>query len=261
MNVLTPRVLRTLRFVDGLERVGYAPTKDEVDSFAAAPDPVESQGVVLDFLWDYLEQVQNSVEPASSHMSRLRWVEVDEGRISLTSLGRAVLLAQQEGPALGDDLIEAAVDPSDTFAYARLLGRLSALEDTLMIDPYIDQQQLIELAQLPRLRRVLTSLPGRNTTDKEARRVRLSMVMSKVNRPLELRIAPAGVLHDRIMIPEMGGVVQLSSSLNSITERVSIVTTLGADLSASLRQHYDEIWRDADTILAPTENDPSGTGR
>lgn len=112
----------------------------------------------------------------------------------------------------------------------------------MIVDPYLDQDQLLTLATFPTVTRILTS--NRNA---KSRKPVFAIVPGSAPH-LEVRMAAEKELHDRIVIPAEGGALMLGSSLNSITRRFSVGTTLEESSSRLIRAHYDSLWDQASTV-------------
>ncbi|WP_157157582.1 hypothetical protein [Diaminobutyricimonas sp. LJ205] len=245
MNIIESDVQRVLAYIASLNERGYQPSLVEVDEYGLAPDRLRGDGYIEPGLFlDLLQSEREQSEEYSSYLHRLGWIAAEGNGVSLTPAGRATLAAAPKGDTTEDSAaIEAVVDPSDAFAYARLISHVGRLADSLLIDPYIDPDQLMWLTRLPRLSRVLTSLPTRNATDRETRRTEMLAVLAARRPGPNVRVLEGGELHDRVVIPAVGSALMLSTSLNSITRRLSVITSVGPDTSDALRRHYEALWQ------------------
>lgn len=180
--------------------------------------------------------------------SRLHWIEVTEGAVHLTQLGKAVLQAANSANLESDSTIEVLIDPSNQFAYAQVMNKIAQVGESLVVDPYLNAETAIDLAQIHTVKRVLTG--NRNIHKLEGR---FSIVMR--SRPdFEIRYLEQKSLHDRYVISEAGSVTVLGSSLNSIAHRQGVITPLDTMGSKFISDAYEKLWRQASSLKELSES-------
>ena len=181
-----------------------------------------------------------------------KWISVDDGRVTVTQLGRAVVMAADaESPA--DEVVQAALDPNDPLAYARLVARLTQLEDVMVVDPYFRATQLLQLYELPTLTRVLTS---EKIGKKDLVAIRSTAGVITWDRTFEIRAAPPETgVHDRYLIPRVGAIFQVGTSLKGVGHSFTVMSEM-QDVSELVRERFEAIWKDSGVIF-PANDDSS----
>jgi hypothetical protein len=241
-------------YVEAVRRQGHALRKAEFEAYAAAWEPKVTKPVdwtALRLLSEMDEVTANSalgrgrvVEPMLDFMVRVRWMTLSAGEVDITPLGRAVL-RESNTPLPASDTgstVEVVIDPNDPFAYAQLMSKITSLDSCMVIDPYLDVDQLLTLANYNTVTRVLTG------TSKLKQIAPVFAQMAEKVPHLALRSLKQNELHDRFIIPEQGSAYMLGSSLNSITKRFGVATTLEPSSSKLISKHYDTLWGKADQV-------------
>lgn len=98
-----------------------------------------------------------------------------------------------------EDVVEIVLDPDDRFAYARALGELTSMPDSMIVDPYFRFEQLVDVLELGTVTRVLTS---RKIGPAALARLALGLKAVTEGQPFEVRLTAE--LHDRYFIPRAG---------------------------------------------------------
>lgn len=138
-------------------------------------------------------------ESTCEHLIRLHWIH-DRDDVELTPVGRALLRALNR-PALNEqvaDVFEIVLTPSNPFAYAQALGGLTSVDDGLLVEPYFRLEQLMDIAELDNITRVLVG-GGLKPRDIEL----LATGLAGLRETRQLEIRQARELHDRYLIPEV----------------------------------------------------------
>lgn len=117
------------------------------------------------------------------------------------------------------------------------MAKITSLGDCLIVDPYLDEQQLLTLASFTNVTRILTG-------DKhlKAKGPVFGLVLQAAPH-LEVRTVKQGDLHDRFAIPAHGSVYMLGSSLNAIAKRFGVATTLEVSSSRLISENYETTWK------------------
>jgi hypothetical protein len=177
-------------------------------------------------------------ETMTAYLLRLGWIKQDVNVFTPTNLGLAIL-REANSPLPNSDVgstLEIVIDPSNPFAYAQLMAKITSLGDCLIVDPYLDEQQLLTLAGFTNVTRILTGDKNRKANGPV-----FGLVLQAAPH-LEVRTVKQGELHDRFAIPAHGSVYVLGSSLNSIAKRFGVVTTLEESSSRLISDNYKTTW-------------------
>lgn len=249
MEIIGEEAHRLLAYVEAVARQGHTLTSSEFNAYADGwgQKVTYTGGSALSLT---IAEMQRSiaasvygsrtkdVEPLLDYLCRLMWLEMKGDLVEITSLGKAVL-REANSPKPDSDTestLEVVIDHTNPFAYAQLMAKITTLGDCMIVDPYLDVQQLLTLAEFPNVTRILTG-----DKDLKAKTPQFSLVL-KVASHLELRTVKQGDLHDRFVIPGNGSVYMLGSSLNSIAKRFGVATTLEESSSKLIAENYDKIW-------------------
>jgi hypothetical protein len=210
-----------------------------------------------------MERTYGKAEPYSNYLIRTG-LALDLGGMFVTDEGRALLKALNV-PALDEsagDVFEIVLRADNPFAYAQALEALSRHgDDCMLVEPYFRLEQLMDIAELDNITRVLTGPRGKRQ-EREVLAVGLAGLPE--HRELEVRVATS--LHDRYLIPKNGAALMLGASLGGIGKKVSTLTTLGEVASTALAHAHESIWAEAErleprsAVKASTEA-PNGAGQ
>lgn len=80
-------------------------------------------------------------------------------RLQITSLGRALLREAEIGESDDEQVSVVVLERDDVLAYPKLVGRLAALGDGLLVDPYLRLEHLHHLVISTQLTRLLVGKP------------------------------------------------------------------------------------------------------
>jgi hypothetical protein len=264
MEISSSEARQALHYLSSVHRHGYSPTPAELDAYAGGPTPrftpAPGRGMMRwtsDFeefqRSDDLRTGRASIESFSTYLLRLGWAAVvPEKRLSITALGSAVLGAMNDEAALDIQMVVArAIDPDDPFAYAKVIGEIAGSDDAMVVDPYLKSDGLQDLLRLPSVSRVLTSDESRPGKTKPSPKIAVfeHMVEASVVTGFELRTLPLTQMHDRYVIPKTGSVLNLTTSFNSIGQRIGVAVWLPELPSAAIRDAHAALW-DAGTKVA-----------
>lgn len=261
MEIIGETAHRLLTYVEAVTRQGHVLTVEELSAYEDGWEPKVTFSPNGQFA-GMIAALQQLSRAASASMGtsdagteresfidflgRVRWLRVSDGTVEITSLGKAVL-REANAPLPPSDVgstLEVVIDPNDPFAYAQLVSRISGFDECLIVDPYLDLDQLMMLSSVSSVNRILTSNKRSKTN------VPVFAVALGVAPHLELRMAEEKLLHDRIVIPAEGSALMLGSSLASITRRFGVATPLEETSSRLIRDEYNKIWDSAKVIEA-----------
>jgi hypothetical protein len=135
------------------------------------------------------------------------------------------------------------IEPDNALSRLRevqeMLGELRG--SIFICDPYVSSATIDMLTHLDNATDI--KLLTMNIKDKEQPAVRRDMkaFAAEHKKPLEVRIGPAGHLHDRYVIHDDGMLI-VGTSLNSIGLKQSFVVTVGEDIRAIVLSAFDDAW-------------------
>ena len=164
-------------------------------------------------------------------------------------LYRTLARAEMKAPADSQGTFISAGNALDALAaVAKVLS--NAKQSVLIIDPYLDEKALIDFAPMCAEQvsvKLLADEKGHKPGLKPASERFKSQFGS--DRPLEVRLAEARSLHDRVMIVDGVGVWILTQSLNALAARspASIVRVEGDAASLKI-DAYEIMWQAAKSI-------------
>lgn len=186
-------------------------------------------------------------ETWAEYLLRLKWAAGDSSAMQITQLGRTVLseLGREQISLDSDEPLHVLVEPTDPFAYVRVFASIASRSGGLLVDPYLEIEQVLDVLKVASIRRILTG------SKKQQMHPLMSMALGRLENPPELRWIDASKLHDRFFLPDMGDILMLGSSLNSIAKRPGIVVQI-KDAAAvdAVRTAYRAIWESA-TVIEP----------
>jgi hypothetical protein len=164
-------------------------------------------------------------------------------------LYRALAVAEVRAPVSAQGTFVAAGNSFDAFAaMGKVLG--TATRDILVVDPYLDEKALTDFAPLAH-----EGVSIRLLADGSAPKPTLIPASKRwatqygATRPLEVRLAPARTLHDRVIITDAVSAWVLTQSLNAFAGRSPASIVRVDQETATLKvSAYDAIWREATPI-------------
>jgi hypothetical protein len=159
-------------------------------------------------------------------------------------LHRALARAERAAPAHSQGGFIPAGNAFDALtAVGKVLG--TAKRDVLIVDPYMDEKALTDFALL-----APEGIPIRLLADRKAHKATLVPAHQRwsaqfgARRPIDVRCAPSGQLHDRVIFLDGVTVWLLSQSLNAFALRSPATITRVFDVNtAELKiTAYERIW-------------------
>lgn len=246
MELLNDAAHRALLFVDLLEKNGAPPTPDKVDEMGGAGHLLWGKDVLGYEWWS-----EEDRETYPDYLSRIGLVTVVDQVVRTTAQGRAILHHLSSAGAQ-DELIEMVIDPTDPFAYSKVLTRLAAFGPSMLIDPYCRHEQIWDILGFDGITRVLTG-PERSSRNMHAS---IASALHKLGTDRRIEVRWSAETHDRYLIPKSGNVVMLGMSLNGAGRKIGTIASLSSSASQVLRQQHEELWR-ASTPIPPRGGQPS----
>lgn len=242
MDLLDEESHRLLLWAVRLYEVGGALTRKELRRLAEPRRPA-----ALSVVAGLSGRDANFAEGAISSLLRRGLIEeIDSQRVVPTELGRLAVSAlgmhPDESPLF--EVLDTDMRSSDPLAFARVVGRIAALDRPLVVDPYCRRAQLEYLVAHTDVTRVLVSdrLDSADLDDL------VDFVETLRNRDtrLRLRVAPASAVHDRHVI-DGDRVLQIGGTANLVGGGTTVVSE-PVDLGEDVRRYYRMVWKSASRL-------------
>jgi hypothetical protein len=239
MDLLDEESHRLLLWAVRLHEAGGTPTRRELRHLA---EPRREAGrAVAEGL---MGRPTEFSESAIASLTRRGLIEaiVDE-RIVPTDLGRMVVTAlglhPDESPLF--EVIETDLRSSDPLAFARVVGRIAALDRPMVVDPYCRRAQLEYLVAHTSVTRVLLS--DRVSEEDQEELVELVKSLRRRDLKLRVRVAPADSIHDRHVV-DGDRVLQIGGTAQTVGGGTTVLSE-PFDLGGAARGYYREVWKRA----------------
>lgn len=239
MDLLDEESHRLLLWAVRLQEAGAVPSRKELRRLA---EPRREAGQeVVDALSGRPTNFSESGVDSLTRRGLLE--EASEDHVVPTELGRMVVSAlglhPEESPLF--EVIESDLRSSDPLAFARVVGRIAALDRPMVVDPYCRRPQLEYLVAHTSVTRVLLS---DRLADEELDDI-VDFVGSIGRRPVKLRVrvAPAEAIHDRHVV-DGDRVLQVAGTVQT-TGGGTTVLAEPVDLGGAARGYYREVWKQA----------------
>lgn len=255
MDIVPAAALRGLKYLELLSETDTGVSGDHLDAFVRWPNPrLLPKLVDYNPYWDDMGDFHvKQPESATTYFIAMGWAyaDTDSEEIRITTIGKAFAYAAMRDPAATDSApIVVRIDPSDPVAYARVFAAIDGMDDVMVVDPYLREAELFDLAGVPSVTRVLTSRKGKLDKSHVA-----SLVTEKAR--FDVRFLD-NELHDRWLIPKTGPLRMLGSSLNSIDTRPGVIVPLSEPAAVgAVRKDYDELWEKATPAKPSGETSPA----
>jgi hypothetical protein len=187
-------------------------------------------------------------ESIAAWLARLGWLNVAEGAVAMTKLGRAVL-AHLDQESLEDEIpVGIVLNQGDELAEARVISHIASLGPCAVIDRFFSIDSLLQVAHLTQVGAVLVG-----STDK-AKLAGLETSLPKLRLDRDFEIRKCDVFHDRFVIPDTGPVWLLGTSLSGLGRRLSMMVELADEsLSEVIRSEFHRVWSDAEPLTPPDQ--------
>lgn len=259
IEIATPAMLRTLRYVRTLNDQGVRPSLDHLNAYADAVLPrVVLQDNYNSSAASYLmmDHHYESVNTVGKYVMQVGWVEMIDDGAGLTAIGRAISTTAGENtnsaaspPAV--NIMLRGNDPVSYVDFLEALQRVGGGGDVMLIDPYLPSTHVPVLMDEAGVTRVLTSdVPVRDARESRADRTRAFGLLlgARVNGDKAVRYAEKGSIHDRLVLPSEGTGLMLGRSLGG--SHLTAVVELTDTLTSFFRDHYEPIWSQSQPVEA-----------
>ena len=166
-----------------------------------------------------------------------------------TILYRALAVAEMQAPVGAQGAFIPVASPFDAFAaIGKVLGGAKA--EVLVIDPYMDEKVLTDFAPL-----ASENVAIRLLADQQVHKPSLVPAVGRwktqygAKRPLEVRLAPARSLNDRLIITDNTEAWVLTQSLNAFADRSpASIIRVDPETAALKASAYQNIWTSATIV-------------
>lgn len=243
MDLLDEESHRLLLWTVRLHEVGGTPTRKELRRLAEPRRPA-----ALAIVSGLTGRDVDFSEGAIASLVRRGLVDaVADDRLAPTDLGRMVVnalgLHPEETPLF--EVLDTDLRSSDPLAFARVVGRIAALDHPMVVDPYCRRPQLEYLAAHTTVTRVLVS--DRLDAAELADLADYVQSLSRRSTELRLRVAPSGSIHDRHVI-DGDRVLQIGAATAQSATAGTTVISEPVDLGREVRRYYKMIWKQAERL-------------
>lgn len=257
MQVVSEYQHRALAFIDACGKSGYRPTYEEVQLWldnpthapGTKPGSLITQRLSQALLNAFLTAGAADGPTRLEHLLTLRWISDSEDRVSLTTLGRALLTSAEIVESVDADGTMMMLDTEDQFAYAKLIGYLNQAGEGLLVDPYFRLPQLLTILNGTSLSRIMLS---KQHSRSKADRAELMIALQSpaLPRKIEIRASSDNALHDRLIIGEDDKVWILGTSLNSVGSVNTSIIPVPTEGGGPLRDLAERLWANAEPVVS-----------
>lgn len=138
--------------------------------------------------------------------------------------------------------------------YAAIIKLIqTAKHNLLVVDPYLNSTIFTEFAPHSLIQmksRFLTTKRPENDAGLQASSTKWASDEISQRHPVEVKYAPSGTLHDRLIIIDDKEVWLISQSFKDIAKRSpATVSKVDGEMSAMKTDHYERLWLDSTPIL------------
>lgn len=180
-----------------------------------------------------------------AHLRRLGWIEPDNRcRYGVTLLGHALLKAEGSTDATEEDATVMVLSAEDDLAYGHVLGVIAECGEALIVDGYLDAQELLHILVDSNATRFLV---GNKLSKARLAELAIRIRLSSPNDHGAIRELRRTNLHDRYLIGDHK-VYGLGSSLNGVGKSMTTLVEMPDVAARSIRDQAEEWWRDGEVV-------------
>lgn len=246
MRILTDDQRRALSFVQAANDGGFQPKSEDVEAWLA--EPTSTSDMLGGWVWRHMRTTLGS-NSTTEHALSLGWLASGSRgqHLTISPLGRALLRSHDSEPDTTDAVLVA--DNRDPLAYPRLIGALTDVGPGLLVDPYLDAQELLDIVEHTQLERVVVGQKDK------AKTTRLKMTLRNPEIAAKVEVRASSEVHDRMVISATGAVWLIGASLNTVSRRSSFttLTPMPGPAAEVLRDRVEECWSSA-SALSPSDD-------
>ena len=242
MEIADEEAHLALAYVAAVTDRGYPLKVEEFEAYVEQPrrrrPPSRFASMVGGGAVAYLMASAGRPEPIFDWLVRVKWLDHwEDETVTVSDLGRRVLEMLDEQEVKETPASLRVFTAEDPFAYAAVVGAISATKAELLADPYFRLPQLPHILELTSVNRLLVG-PGSDLTE-------LAAAMADIPQDRSLEIRVSGKFHDRFAIPKHGAVENLGTSLNSFGKKVTAMSTMRDPGANEIRRVYRKLWDEA----------------
>lgn len=235
MDLLDEESHRLLLWAVRLQEVGGAPLGAELRQLAR-PRRAPGESIAIGLSGRPAEFAESALD---SLLRRGLIEDLPDDRVAPTELGRVVVSAlglhPDEMPLF--EVIDGDLRSSDPLGFARVAGRIAALDRPMLVDPYCRRDQLEYLITHTSISKVLVS--DRLDAEDLAEIADLVDSLRRRDTRLKVRVAPAAAVNDRHVI-DRDRVMAIASTA---TAPAATVISEPFDLASAVREYYRSVWQ------------------
>jgi hypothetical protein len=236
---------RALTYVAAVASQGYELTFAEFEAYVSMPVPGAQSWSPPHGLAG--AGAEGAAEPILSWLTRLGWLERGEATVRISQLGRAVLRAVEHQQRAVQLPTEVTLGPDELFDYGRVLGHIAEQRDALLVDPFLQTDQLMDIVHRTAVTRVLVGADRQYDAERRSLAEALSRTLG-LDRPFYVGVSSE--LRDRYVIPPSGPVGFLATSVSHGGERFAVVGAIDPPIADAIRRTYEDVWSRATPLVA-----------
>jgi hypothetical protein len=167
--------------------------------------------------------------------------------VRITHLGRAVLRAVEHQQREVQLPTEVTLGPDEPFDYSRVLGHVAEQRDALLVDPFLQTDQLMDIVHRTAVTRVLIGADRNYEAERRSLAEALSRTLG-LDRPFYVGVSSE--LRDRYVIPPSGPVSFLATSVGHSGERLAVIGAIEPPIADAVRRTHEDVWSRATPLVA-----------
>jgi len=247
MNITDEIGHRALSYISALNQQGYKVSVGELNAYIE--NPMRRSQWSISFT-EAFKKILFEPESVVDHFLRIGWIKrtvlkkgspSNADKVELTKLGSAVLKLLNQQELIAEPSAVIVLKADDFLSYSRVISKISEYNECLLADPYFRIDNLPDLINHTSCNRILTSELIQKR-DKVALTIALKEVAEK---KIEIRVSNAKDFHDRFIIPQLGPVIFVGTSINSINQKFSVIGEISDPVAGEIRKAYEKFWVEA----------------
>lgn len=158
------------------------------------------------------------------------------------------IMKKGEDELLGFATAPIFIDPSKRLSSIRAVEQVfGALEGSIKIcDTYIDNRTIDYIAQSKKAQSI--KLLTENIQDGGRLRRDADAFSRETGKAIEIRVSPAGQLHDRYVL-HSGGMLLIGASLKDMAKKQSMIVTLPKSFATEIEKVFERNWSNASKFI------------
>ncbi|KFI64221.1 hypothetical protein [Bifidobacterium cuniculi] len=263
VSPLRDDLIRILSFVQIANDHQCCPQVADIEYIFSHREPIATRLRDFDFgprsreLMDVVfssSHLSSSTDSATDYLSGAGLIEIEDGKIQITSFGRA--LVEDANHVEDDSDVAVTFKKDDPYAYQKLWQTLSAPNMLYLIDPYFKADYLgfIITTSIQRIL-VANSVHGNGRKELISLELALGGLEAQGRDMVEVRSTDAANLHDRYVIGKDGATYMIGRSINGIGRSTTIFLPLPLLASKAIKDEMEQLWNQGRPVCPkkPTE--------